>query len=67
MPSRVQTIAATSRRRHRILLGVRGSETFSTFTAADSTPNADETPMTLTFTLKDATDTAIAGASVTYA
>ena len=47
--------------------GLTGDATFSTFTAADDTPPADETPTTLTFTLRDANDDPIAGASVTYA
>ncbi len=40
----------------------------TTFTSADYTPDADgTTSTTLTFTVKDATDTAIENQAVTYA
>lgn len=59
-------VAAVKRRRFLRLLSQRPSETYSTFVANDATPALD-TPDTLTFTLKDANDDAISGASVTYA
>ena len=44
------------------------SSAFTTFTGADSTPDADgTTATTLTFTVKDASDVAIEGYGVTYA
>lgn len=43
------------------------SDAFSTFTSANYTPDADEAPVTLTFTAKDASDDPIEGVSVTYA
>jgi hypothetical protein len=51
------------------VLGVSStaSALYSTFVSADATPDADETPTTLTFTLKDTNDVALAGRSVTYA
>lgn len=59
-------VAAVKRRRFLRLLSQRPDETYSTFVANDATPALD-TPDTLTFTLKDENDTAIDGASVTYA
>lgn len=60
-------IAATAHHRRKLILfGQLGDETYSTFVANDATPALD-TPDTLTFTLKDANDDPIAGASVTYA
>jgi len=55
--------------KHRRVLraGGRGSDLYTTFVAADETPQADSTPTNLTFTLKDSDDAAIVGASVTYA
>lgn len=47
--------------------GLVPSEGFSTFTAADYTPAADNTATTLTLTLKDANDAAIPSQAVTYA
>lgn len=44
------------------------SDTYTTFVSANYTPTADgTTATTLTFTAKDANDTAISGQSVTYA
>jgi hypothetical protein len=43
------------------------SATFTTFTSADYTPDADESPTTLTLTVKDANDDPIADYGVTYA
>jgi hypothetical protein len=47
--------------------GAVPSDAFSTFVSADYTPDADEMPVTLTFTAKDAGDNALEGVSVTYA
>ena len=46
---------------------VEASAAFSSFVSANATPDADGTPTTLTFTLKDANDDPMAGRSVTYA
>jgi len=46
---------------------VAASAAFSSFVSANATPDADGTPTTLTFTLKDANDAPMAGRSVTYA
>jgi hypothetical protein len=43
------------------------SDAFSSFVSANYTPDADESPTTLTFTAKDASDDPIEGVSVTYA
>jgi hypothetical protein len=43
------------------------SDAFSSFVSANYTPDADESPTTLTFTAKDAADDPIEGVSVTYA
>lgn len=66
--------AAVAHRRRKLLLGEAvpaapsPSSTYTTFVSASYTPDPDgTTPTTLTFTVKDASDTAIAGQAVTYA